>query len=295
MKPQRGRCYLLAVLFIAALPAAAQGPLVGPESAFLLTAGKWIASTLAAYPLGKALDAVVDKVTGKNLEKQLRALEARLQGRLDQRTADGKRIEGELGLVRSELKVLQHLMEGIPSPALLAHDKSEIRADIVSIQKTLAEHDKRLTDHDQLLAQQQRLIEEQGRHLSDLDQRVGALSMSPKGAEESHLAPAGVAAPPAEVRVVKPSFDCAKARTPSELMICDDGDLASSERAMSSAYFTVLSRLSGGERTSFRQEHLRWFKEYIRTCNVLSGDALRNCVRVYLDNRARDLQALENR
>jgi uncharacterized protein YecT (DUF1311 family) len=89
-----------------------------------------------------------------------------------------------------------------------------------------------------------------------------------------------------------PSFDCGKARTPTEQLICSDAELASAERAMSRAYYSVLANLDAGKRSSFRRAHLGWFKKYSRTCNTMRGSALGDCVRHFLNDRTSQLRSL---
>ena len=83
----------------------------------------------------------------------------------------------------------------------------------------------------------------------------------------------------------EPSFDCGKARTPVELLICREGELADLEKRMAEAYLRVRSR------TGMRTEQAVWFKEYTNACNAASSESeMKECVAGRL--RAR-LQALD--
>ncbi len=78
---------------------------------------------------------------------------------------------------------------------------------------------------------------------------------------------------------VQPSFNCTKARTRVELLICRDSRLAGLDAEMVSTHNQVLSRLSPDARLEFRRQHLAWFKDYSRTCNQSPDDADRaTCV-----------------
>lgn len=83
-------------------------------------------------------------------------------------------------------------------------------------------------------------------------------------------------APPlASRRSVRPSFDCAKARTRIEFQICGDGHLADLEVRMAAAYRLALSRVPSDRQLVLRREHLAWFKDYGHTCNQIVGEGER--------------------
>jgi len=88
----------------------------------------------------------------------------------------------------------------------------------------------------------------------------------------------------------RPSFDCTKARTPVELLICRDGGLADLESNMASAYRQALSRVPQDRRRELAQAHLAWFKNYSRTCNRAASDQDRaTCIANFLTARTADL------
>jgi len=97
--------------------------------------------------------------------------------------------------------------------------------------------------------------------------------------------------PPQQAVIVnpsaRPSFDCNRATTPSERLICSDQDLASLEVQMVGAFKDALSRLPDSDQAKLRGEHLQWFKSYARTCNAAAGDPaeLRHCVERFLSER----------
>jgi uncharacterized protein YecT (DUF1311 family) len=91
--------------------------------------------------------------------------------------------------------------------------------------------------------------------------------------------------------LVQPSFNCGKARTKVELLICRDSRLAVLEVEMASAYKQTLSSLPPDGQIMLRKEQLAWLKNYGRTCNQSVNDIERaNCVAGFLSNRTRILQ-----
>lgn len=91
---------------------------------------------------------------------------------------------------------------------------------------------------------------------------------------------------------VKPSFDCTKANTPTELSICRNPGLASLERDMAATYYQALTRLPNDQKAALRREHSAWFKDFSRTCNASpTDDARKECIAVHVSSRAQELEA----
>lgn len=92
-----------------------------------------------------------------------------------------------------------------------------------------------------------------------------------------------------------PSFDCGKAKTQVEKMICRDDSLIAEERRMATAYKAALDALPESDKQAFRRQHFEWFKNYSQTCNAIgtsgTGNDLRACISRYLIDHARELQA----
>jgi uncharacterized protein YecT (DUF1311 family) len=102
----------------------------------------------------------------------------------------------------------------------------------------------------------------------------------------------GVRQTPQTQSLIKPSFDCAKARTAVELLICRDGSLATLEVQMATAYHQALDRIAPDRHTLLQQEHLTWFKNYSRTCNNAQSDIDRAaCVSNFLTARIAELNS----
>ena len=57
-----------------------------------------------------------------------------------------------------------------------------------------------------------------------------------------------------------PSFDCRKANTCVETLICNDKELSGLDKEMSEAYRSLLSRLEGKDKENVKLSQIRWIK-----------------------------------
>jgi hypothetical protein len=71
------------------------------------------------------------------------------------------------------------------------------------------------------------------------------------------------AAAPSGPRVPRPSFDCSKASTPTEKLICNDAGLAAMDSAMAAVYQEALQKSPADEKARILHEQSKWFKQYI--------------------------------
>ena len=95
--------------------------------------------------------------------------------------------------------------------------------------------------------------------------------------------------------VTEPSFDCTKAKTPTEVLICGSDSLAALDKAMALAYFGALGRLSNEGADRLRREQLAWHGQYVRECDAATSDVLRKtCVTHHLTVRTQQMNALQN-
>lgn len=92
---------------------------------------------------------------------------------------------------------------------------------------------------------------------------------------------------------IQPTFDCGKARKPTEVEICSNQDLAALEVNMVNAYQQVSKQLVKSEVADFRQWHLDWFKRYQNTCNsnALGSQNLRDCISREMVEHTNDLKS----
>lgn len=83
-----------------------------------------------------------------------------------------------------------------------------------------------------------------------------------------------------------PSFDCAKASTPVERLICQDVELSSLDSQMANSYRMVLKDASAERKEIIRRQQAEWFANYSRTSNSpLSENQRRDCIDRYLSDR----------
>ena len=90
----------------------------------------------------------------------------------------------------------------------------------------------------------------------------------------------------------QPTFDCDRATTPSERLICSDRRLASLEVEMVGAFNAALSTLPESQRSRLRREHLEWFRTYARECNsnAIERDDRYRCIETSLTRQRDDLR-----
>lgn len=83
-----------------------------------------------------------------------------------------------------------------------------------------------------------------------------------------------------------PSFDCAKAATPVERLICRDVELSFLDSQMANSYQMVLKGGAAERKEIIRRQQAEWFADYSRTCNApLSETQRRDCIDRYLTDR----------
>jgi uncharacterized protein YecT (DUF1311 family) len=83
-----------------------------------------------------------------------------------------------------------------------------------------------------------------------------------------------------------PSFDCTKAVTPVERLICQDARLSFLDSQMAESYRTVLKGASAERKEIIRRRQAEWFADYSHTCNApLSETQRRDCIDRYLSDR----------
>jgi uncharacterized protein YecT (DUF1311 family) len=83
-----------------------------------------------------------------------------------------------------------------------------------------------------------------------------------------------------------PSFDCTKAATPVERLICKDVELSFLDSQMANSYQMVLKGASSERKEIIRRQQAEWFADYSRICNAhLSEEQRWDCVDRYLSDR----------
>lgn len=99
--------------------------------------------------------------------------------------------------------------------------------------------------------------------------------------------------PKAPHDVISPSYDCARAVTATEKLVCRDRQLATMDRTMAAAYQEAMRKIPSDERGSLSRNHATWFRQYSAECNApLSDEDRRACVVRCLSDHTRELLKL---
>jgi uncharacterized protein len=77
------------------------------------------------------------------------------------------------------------------------------------------------------------------------------------------------------------SFECEKAKTWIEKLICEDEDLTDLDRKMSASYKELISFLSPQDKREVKENQIEWLKARDKACNIIKID---EAVRSYLDS-----------
>lgn len=88
----------------------------------------------------------------------------------------------------------------------------------------------------------------------------------------------------------KASFNCEKAKTWIEKLICKDGELIRLDREMSASYKVLISILSSSDKKEVRKNQIEWLKTRDKACdNIKIDDAARNYLSAYYSERITEL------
>lgn len=94
--------------------------------------------------------------------------------------------------------------------------------------------------------------------------------------------------------VARPSFDCSKAKMPTESLICRDPELAILEREMASAYKELLDQTPSSRKASVIKKQREWLTQYVRSCDAARSDTDRkSCAVTFLRDHSQDLRTRE--
>ena len=87
------------------------------------------------------------------------------------------------------------------------------------------------------------------------------------------------------------SFECQKAKTWIEKLICEDEDLTDLDRKMSAPYKELISLLSPQDKREVKKNHTGWLKTRDRACNIIKIDnAVINYLYFYYTERIAELK-----
>lgn len=68
--------------------------------------------------------------------------------------------------------------------------------------------------------------------------------------------------------LAQPSFDCAKASTTVERVVCKNADLAKADREMAALYFALIGKLAGSAKDHLLKDQVRWNGNRAAACTV---------------------------
>ncbi|MDH5632905.1 MAG: lysozyme inhibitor LprI family protein [Gammaproteobacteria bacterium] len=97
--------------------------------------------------------------------------------------------------------------------------------------------------------------------------------------------------PESEKLFYKAGFNCAKAGTPIELMICNTQSLADADRTLGSLYKALKQSLAGGDKKQLGTHQRDWLKHRDSQCGNMKADALEFCLRKHYGKRLMQLHA----
>ena len=98
----------------------------------------------------------------------------------------------------------------------------------------------------------------------------------------------------------RPSFDCAKARTQTENLICSETTLAEMDGALGRVYVSLRSTLSSSQADALLDEQRRWLKSRDKACGLKGRGRVKasqrnqkvHCLRHQLAARLGELESL---
>gem|GEM_PF-1885968 len=98
---------------------------------------------------------------------------------------------------------------------------------------------------------------------------------------------AHVALPP----IYSASFDCSKAKSENEIIICGNSELARSDTKLAKTYQDILKRSPEAKMTQLKQEQVAWVKNRDKTCIPYKGERGVDCLREQYENRQKELDS----
>jgi uncharacterized protein YecT (DUF1311 family) len=90
-------------------------------------------------------------------------------------------------------------------------------------------------------------------------------------------------------KTYRASFDCAKARSENEIIICAHADLADADLGLAQRYRALLKKTPADARKSLQSEQAGWLKERDKICIPYKGDRGADCLREQYAKRREQL------
>ncbi|HTX76501.1 MAG TPA: lysozyme inhibitor LprI family protein [Terracidiphilus sp.] len=96
----------------------------------------------------------------------------------------------------------------------------------------------------------------------------------------------------ANLPILRASFDCARARTPSEKAICSDRALGDADIVLNRVYRSLVASSTSAQRPALIRQQKGWLQQAIEKCNANSDPlpaSSRDCLRKAFEDRFTDL------
>jgi len=253
-----------AAALLSTLPGAAfaQASVVMP---LVVNVGAWLVEKVGDHYADKVLDAA-DEALAKRYKNQLEKAGVTLKDGGTSSQSDRAALQGIEHQI-AMLNVLLASQQGVKSdPGVM---ETKLREDLAAMQATLSKQDQRV---------------------AELQSVVGRLQAALGRAPQAPLAPS----PALATLSVKPSFDCAKAKTFVEHEICDNAPLAGVDAKLGRVYWQARNSLPPEESQRLRLEQLAWLRrrDYLLTsvCVAANQHLDTDCAIFFWNERIVELQ-----
>lgn len=246
LSERRGGILALAVAVLsgAAIPAFAD-PLVGKTTSKVIAT---VAHIIVERIGGSTLDRVVAPYIDETLVQYLSGDPAKIQPALEQQRVEISQhlndsaekdipiLKAQLALVQKELNALKALQNAAPGSASLTEASTTVR---------------------QTAAQMAVGLEDRGVQLAKVQQKLEDVTVRFQRADtaDSKTGPS-----PAAATLRPPSFDCHKARTEMEHLICDNPKLGDIDGRLGEVYWELRHFLAPSESQQLRKEEIAWIR-----------------------------------
>jgi uncharacterized protein YecT (DUF1311 family)/prefoldin subunit 5 len=235
----------------------------------LIKAGEFLVDALKDYAVHDVIDHGVGFLTKR---KEVSEVEKSLRESLDQ---SGQKTDAEISELRQEFRAAQiqlSAFQKLESPTNLTKTDadrlaSQITASLANITATLQDHERRL---------------------HELERRMSALE-SKFSAERQPTSKSF----PSQQQLRGPSFNCSKAMTKSERLICSNPILGDADGQLGEVYHDLLSLTNGAQTYELRGEERSWIKwrdQQLATSCAYNDQIDRNCALRIWQQRTQQLR-----
>ncbi|MBI3249435.1 MAG: DUF1311 domain-containing protein [Deltaproteobacteria bacterium] len=240
---------LRVAILVATLPTVLLGtysviaePLVSETTSKVLT-------TIAHIIIERVGGSTVDRIVGPYVDDTLktylrgdpkRALEQQ-QTQVNQKLSDSAEkdipvLKAQLALIQEELRALRALRQATPNSATTTQVSSNLQEGVTHMER-------KLNDRGTELAGVERNLKEVAVRFEQADMRQPAPSTAPQ---------------PAQLK--KPSFNCRKAKTKTELLICREATLGDIDGRLGEVYWELHRFLVPSEARELKKQEIAWIR-----------------------------------